>query len=67
MDWKAIGKRIRARRRAMDMTQAQLAEAVGVCTSFIGHIENGSRVMSLETFIGICRVLGVPLNSIVGE
>lgn len=25
--------------------------------SFLGHIERGSRIMSLETFVSICRAL----------
>lgn len=65
MDYKTIGKRILARRRALDITQAQLAEAVCVCTSYIGHIERGSRVMSLETLARICLALQCKLDDIV--
>lgn len=65
MDYQAIGREIRKQRRAQDMTQEQLAEAVGVCVSFIGHIERGTRVMSLDTFVRICRALGCALDDII--
>lgn len=65
MDCKAVGMAIRKCRRAQDMTQEQLAERVGVSVSFIGHIERGARVMSLNTFVRICRALGCALDDIV--
>ena len=65
MVYKAIGAAIRKRRRGMDMTQEQLAEAVGVSVSFIGHIERGTRVMSLDTFVRICRALGCAFDDII--
>ena len=43
MDYLALGKRIRKRRVEQGMTQEQLARQVGVTTSFIGHLERGSR------------------------
>ena len=67
MDYKAIGAAIRKRRRAQDMTQEQLAELAGVSVSFIGHIERGTRKMSLDTFASICRALGCALGDIVRE
>lgn len=57
MDYIKLGLRIRSRRRELNMTQASLAEAIGVSTSFIGHIERGSRKLSLETLVHLCRAL----------
>lgn len=65
MDYQAIGREIRKRRRAQDMTQEQLAELAGVSVSFIGHIERGARAMSLNTFVRVCRALGCALDDIV--
>lgn len=65
MDFEAIGKRIRKARRALDLTQEQLAEAVGVSTSFIGHIERGTRVPSIQTLFAICRALDCSLDYVV--
>ncbi len=38
-----IGLRMRERRRALGMTQAQVAQAAGVSTSYLNQIENGKR------------------------
>lgn len=66
MDMKAIGKRVRAARRARDMTQEQLAELVEISTSFVGHIERGTRVPSLETMWRICKAMGLHMDNIMG-
>lgn len=66
MDMKAIGKRVRAARRARDMTQEQLAELANISTSFVGHIERGTRVPSLETMWKICKTMGLPMDHIMG-
>lgn len=42
IDYKYIGARIRAIRMEKKITQEQLAEAVGVGTSHISHIETGN-------------------------
>ncbi|MBQ8200586.1 MAG: helix-turn-helix transcriptional regulator [Clostridia bacterium] len=59
VDYKDLGNRIRALRRQMSLTQEELAEQVGISASFLGHIERGSRVASLETLVGLCNVLKV--------
>ena len=59
MDYKDLGSRVRAVRRQHSMTQECLAEKVGISASFLGHIERGSRVASLETLVALCNVLNV--------
>ena len=59
VDYRSIGGRIKQRRRAAGMTQEQLAEKVGISASFLGHIERGTRVASLETLVAICNTLNV--------
>lgn len=66
MDCKAFGGRILLRRKAMRMTQEKLAELVGVSTSFIGHLERGSRMPSVDTVCALCRVLEVPSDYLLG-
>lgn len=65
MDYVAMGRRIRAYRKQCGMTQAALAESVGISTSFIGHIERGTRITSLETLVGLSNVLEVSLDALV--
>ena len=57
VDYKDIGSRIRAVRLERKMTQEQLAEAVGVGTTHISHIETGNGIPSLQTLIDIINVL----------
>ena len=54
-----FGQRVRSSRRALGLTQEELAEKVGISASFMGHIERGTRVASLETLIALCNVLQV--------
>ena len=66
MDYTAMGKKIRRKRREMDITQAQLAELAGISTAFVGHIERGTRVLSVETLCRICKALGVSADDLLG-
>ena len=59
MDYAALGKRVRTRRKMMGLTQEALAEKLGISCSFVGHIERGSRKMSMETLIKISDIMGV--------
>lgn len=57
LDYGKIGMRIRQVRRAKGWSQGELAERCGISMSFLGHIERGSRIMSMETFANICAAL----------
>lgn len=57
MNYKDLGRRIRMLRQKQHMTQERLAEAIDMSSSFLGHIERGTRVASLETLVKICNVL----------
>ncbi len=59
MDYKDLGNRVRIARRSKTWTQEELAEKVGISASFLGHIERGTRVASLETFVSLCNELCV--------
>lgn len=66
MDYAAMGKRVRIRRIIMELSQEQLAERVEVSTSYIGHIERGTRIPSVETLYKLCKVLGVSADFLMG-
>ncbi|MDL2207046.1 helix-turn-helix domain-containing protein [Eubacteriales bacterium OttesenSCG-928-N13] len=57
MDYIAFGKRIRARRKELRLTQAQLAKMSDISLAFIGHIERGGRKASIETLLHIASSL----------
>ncbi len=57
LDYRKMGMRIRQVRKAKGWSQNELAEKCGISMSFLGHIERGSRIMSMETFANICTAL----------
>ena len=65
IDYVARGKRIRAERRRQDLTQEQLAELADISESFMGHIERGGRVLSVETLVKIANALNLSIEYIV--
>ncbi|MBS6546214.1 MAG: helix-turn-helix transcriptional regulator [Clostridiaceae bacterium] len=60
-------KRLRLARMECDMSQAQLAEAVGVTRQTIGLIESGGYNPTLNLCIAICRALGKTLDELFWE
>lgn len=56
--------KIKAARAAHDMSQAQLAEAVGVSRQTIIAIEKGDYNPTINLCIEICKVLDVTLNDL---
>lgn len=60
-------KRMKLARVAMDLSQEQLAEKVGVTRQTIGMIEAGKFNPSLNLCISICRALGKSLDELFWE
>ena len=59
MDYALLGKQIRKQRITMGWTQERLAEAIGVSTSYVGHIERGTRKASIDTLVEIANAMNV--------
>jgi transcriptional regulator with XRE-family HTH domain len=59
-----IARRIRRWRQLASMTQAELAEAVGVTQATLSHYETGKRDVSVATLLRIAEVLGVSLQDL---
>lgn len=58
-DKKTIGARIQKLRLSRGITQAQLAEEVGIDTVYVSQIERGHRLVSIGTLFRIAYVLNV--------
>lgn len=67
IDYANMGKRIMERRKELRLTQEALAEQAGISASFMGHIERGSRITSLDTMLSICIALDVSMDYITGR
>lgn len=59
--------RLKAARAAMDMSQQQLADTVGVSRQTINAIEKGDYNPTIRLCIAICRVLGKTLDELFWE
>ena len=59
LNYAAMGRRIKKARKDKKLTQEQLAEICGLSTAHIGHVERGTRALSLETLVKISLVLDV--------
>lgn len=60
-----IGRRIQRLRSARDMTQRQLAEAIGVEPESISRAETGAISLSLSNIAKIAEVLSVAIADVV--
>ena len=56
--------RMKAARAAMDMSQQQLADAVGVSRQTVNAIEKGDYNPTINLCIAICRALGRTLDEL---
>lgn len=65
LDYGKLGMRIRQVRKARGWSQNELAEKCAISMSFLGHIERGSRIMSLETFVSICNALDTDADALL--
>ena len=65
LDYGMVGNRIRQVRKAKGWSQDVLAKRSGISMSYMGHIERGTRIMSLETFVNICRALDANADEIL--
>jgi len=59
--------RIKVARAAMDMSQKDLAEAVGVARQTMNAIEKGDYNPSIKLCIAICKTLGKTLDQLFWE
>lgn len=59
----AIGREVRARRRQLGLTVADLASATNISLGMLSKIENGNTSPSLTTLQALSRALGMPLSA----
>nr|WP_325181733.1 helix-turn-helix transcriptional regulator [uncultured Oscillibacter sp.] len=59
--------RMKAARAALDLSQQQLADAVGVSRQTINAIEKGDYNPTIRLCVSICRVLGKTLDDLFWE
>ncbi len=55
-----LGRRVRSRREDVRMTQAALAEKIGLSRASIANIESGRQAVLLHQFLALAEALTVP-------
>ena len=61
-----IARTVKARRKLLGLTQAELAELVGVSPTFVFELENAKPTVSLNRVIAVLVGLGLQLELRVG-
>lgn len=64
IDRKDFGRKIRKCRENLGLTQLELAEEVKISPNFLGDIERGIKLPSLETLIRMSNFLKVSIDSL---
>ena len=65
LQYSEIGARLRACRKALHLTQEQLAERADISPAFVGHVERAEKVPSVETLTRLCVCMGVSMDYLV--
>jgi len=61
-----LGERMRAQREARGLSQAKAAELAGATPNFIGLIERGQKLPTIDTLVRIARALKVEPGELLG-
>jgi transcriptional regulator with XRE-family HTH domain len=64
---RVIGRRIRAERVAAEVTQTELAGAIGLSFQQLQKYENGTNRVTAAKLFEICQILDVPIASMYQE
>lgn len=56
---KQMGQRILARRKALGLTQDDLAEMIGVTPPMISNLEQGKKAIRPDNLAKVCKALGI--------
>ncbi len=65
LNYQHIGTRIKAERKRMRLSQAQLAELVDLSVQYISQIERGVRHLSLDVMANIAITLNAPVDMLL--
>ena len=59
IDWKAWGEAVTIRRRRRKLSQAELADQIGISRNFVSMIERGVTIPSYAIVMSLCAALDV--------
>lgn len=62
-----FGRTVRELRVAKSLTQMKLAEKADLTHNYVGEIERGEKLASLETIIRLARALGLKAGELLAK
>ncbi len=65
IEYKVIGRHIRAARKRTHMTQEDVAAAIEMSPAHFGKVERGERPVNLQRLSQLSQILDVPLEKLV--
>ena len=67
INYKVLGERIKEERKRIHLTQAQLANEVGISDTYMGAIERGERSLTLDTLVKLANKIGVTIDYLLTD
>ena len=67
MDFSNIGKRLQETRIQSKISQKEMAEKLGISTSYIQQLENGKVNAEFEKFVRVCDFLNISVYEVLNE
>lgn len=67
MDYRTIGANLRKIRTQNKLRQEDVAERANLSVNYIGAVERGERLPSLETFITILNAIGASADVVLSD
>lgn len=65
INYKEMGKRIKQKRKELNLTQEKLSEMLEISPTYISEIERGTGISSLATITKIANVLNLDLDYLI--
>ena len=62
VDYKALGAKIKEKRKLFSLTQENVAEKLDLSESFYSRVERGDRILSVETLVKIANFYDLSLD-----
>lgn len=62
-----IGNNVAKYRNQMGITQAELAEKVGISPAFISKVERGKKMMKVQTLFALSKALNVSCDALLSQ
>ena len=60
-----LGNTVRAERQARKLTQQELAFDAGLSLTYVGEIERGQRMVSIDTLLRVARALDLTASQLL--